>query len=112
MKNNGILLKIGTYVIGIVFTAGCVYAAVHYRLNTVEGNIVEIKTVELPAIESDIESCEAWMGETGKELVGIKKDVGYLRKEFDDSRLEQKAFRAEQRIMQKEILTEIKEIRK
>ena len=72
MKNNGILLKIGTYVIGIVFTAGCVYAAVHYRLNTVEGDVRHIEDVEVPAIESDIHSCEALMSETGKKLVGIR----------------------------------------
>ncbi len=45
--------------------------------------------------KADIDSCNEWMGETGKELVGIKKDIGYLRKELDDNLLEQKEFQIE-----------------
>ena len=89
MKNNGILLKIGTYVIGIVFTAGCVYAAVHYRLNTVEGDVKYIKENDVPSIN-----------ENKLELVGVKKDIGYLTEKVDRNYT-----------VQQQILTEIKGLR-
>lgn len=80
MKNNSILVKIGTYVIGIVFTAGCVYGVVHYRLKAVEGKVPDIDKNTL-------------------ELVGVKKDIGYLTEKVDRNYT-----------VQQQILKEIKEL--
>ncbi len=110
--NNGTLFRMMTYFAAILFTAGCVYGVVHYRLNTVEANVKHIEDNEIPKIETDIDSCKDWMSDTGAELVGIKKDVGYLRKEIDENLLEQKTFQVEQRAMQTEILTKIEGLKK
>lgn len=85
MKNNGILLKIGIYVIGIVFAAGSIYAVVHYRLG---------------AVEEDVEACDKTATENKIELVGVKKDIGYLTEKVDRNYT-----------VQQQILTEIKELR-
>lgn len=62
--------------------------------------------------KADIDSCEVWMGEAKSEIVGVKKDIGYLGDKIDDSILEQKTFQVEQRTMQKEILNKIGELKK
>lgn len=43
--NNGILVKLGTWAIVIIFSAGAVYAVVHYRLDAVERRRGYLSTV-------------------------------------------------------------------
>ena len=80
--NNGTLFRMATYFAAILFTAGCVYGVVHHRLNAVEGKVPNIDKNTL-------------------ELVGVKKDIGYLTEKVDRNYT-----------VQQQILTEIKEIRK
>lgn len=90
MKNNTILLNLGKWIIAVVFSAGAVYAVVHYRLNTVEGDVKHIKEVKVPEINQN-----------KLELVGVKKDIGFLGEKVDRNYT-----------VQQQILTEIKELHK
>ena len=72
----------------------------------------EVNKEDHDEFKADIDSCEVWMGEAQSEIVGIKKDIGYLGEKIDDSILEQKTFQIEQRTMQKEILDKIGELKK
>ncbi len=79
--NNGLFFRMATYFAAILFTAGCVYGVVHYRLNAVEEQVPDIAKNKL-------------------ELVGVKKDIGYLSEKVDRNYT-----------VQQQILTEIKELR-
>lgn len=72
----------------------------------------EINKEEHKEFKVDIDGCDDWMAETGEELVGIKKDIGYLGDKIDDNLLEQKEFQVEQRVMQQAILTKIEGLKK
>lgn len=99
--SNGVISKVAVYVAGILFTAGCVYGVVHYRLNTVEGDVKYIKENNVPNINQN-----------KMELVGVKKDIEHLGEKVDRNFKDQQEFQVEQRIMQKEIIKEIKELHK
>lgn len=79
--SNGTLFRMATYFAAILFTAGCVYCGVHYRLSAVEGKVPDIAENKL-------------------ELVGVKKDIGFLSEKVDRSY-----------VIQQEILKEVKELR-
>ena len=111
-KNNG-KIKIIVVIVGAVLTlAGVVMSvAKTYFVIPVEiAHNVKNNDDDHREFKADIEDCQDWMSQTGKELVGIKKDVGYLSKKLDDNLVEQKAFQVEQRTMQKEIIKKIQEI--
>jgi len=84
--NNGLIFRISIYVIAVVFAAGSVYAVVHYRLGDVE---------------FDVKAFGDMADENKLELVGVKKDIGYLSEKIDRSY-----------DVQKQILTEIKGLQK
>ena len=90
---NGTLLNLGKWAIAIIFSAGAIYAVVHFRLNAVEGNITEVK--------EDVKLCDDMATENKIELIGIKKDIEYLGEKVDRNFT-----------VQHQILTEIKELRK
>ena len=72
------------------FSAGSVYAVVNYRLNVVEGDVKHIKEENIPEIN-----------ENKLELVGVKKDIGYLSEKVDRNYY-----------IQQQILTEVKELQR
>lgn len=85
MKNNTMIFKIGLWVVGVAFIAGGFYLLVSYRLE---------------AVEVDVDACEETTTENKLELVGVKKDIGYLSEKVDRNYA-----------IQQQILTEIKEMK-
>jgi len=67
-KLNGYFYKAIIFVITVVFSAGGVYAIVGYRLNNLEGDVAEV---------------EAKAQSASDEIIGIKKDIYYIRLQAD-----------------------------
>ncbi len=115
-KRNEILLKIGIALISIiliaVFTAGGFWVLTDWRLDTVEGKVKSIEDNDLPNIEGDIEYHDDRLYETEREVYGVKKDINALSNKVDRNFKDQQSFQIEQRAVQKEILTSIKELHK
>jgi len=89
-RNNSRFFKVGIWVIGVIFAAGSIYAAFHYRLGAVESDVNYIKTEEIPKLD-----------ETRMEVVGIKKDIEHLGEKVDRNFT-----------VQQQILVEIKDLRR
>lgn len=111
-KNNALILKIifTLVVVAIVaiFSAGGFYMLTGFRLNAVESNIENIKEIDLTNIEGDIEFHDDRLYEQEKEVFGLKKEFGHLAEKVDRNFKDQKDFQIEQRVIQEEILEEIK----
>ncbi len=107
---NGTLLNLVKWAAVIIFSAGSVYAVVHYRLNTVEGDVKSIKDTDLLNIEGDLNYQDDRLYETEKEVFGLKKEFGYLADKVDRNFKDQQNFQVEQKLVQKEILDGIKEL--
>lgn len=88
-RNNALIFKVVCWVVGITFTAGGIYAAVHYRLNNVEHDVVWV--------EEDIKVLDARMDDVEDIAIIIQNDLTYLREDM-----------AEQKSLSREILREIK----
>ncbi len=89
---------------GVVMSIAKTYFVLPIEIEHHAKNFTELKETNKEKhdeLQTDIDSCQDWMGETKAELVGIKKDVEYLGKKVDRS-LD----------VQQEILTEIREINK
>ena len=111
-KNNGkIKIIIAIVTIFLTLVGVVISVAKSYFILPIEvAHNAESNKKDHKEFKTDIEGCQDWMSKTGKELVGIKKDVGYLSDKLDDNLIEQKAFQVEQRTMQKEIIKKIQEI--
>ncbi len=107
---NGTILNLVKWAAVIIFSAGSVYTVVHYRLNTVEGDVKRIKDTDLLNIEGDLDYHDDRLYETEKEIYGIKKDIGSLASKVDRNFKDQQDFQIEQRQGQKDILESIKEL--
>jgi hypothetical protein len=110
--SNGTILNLVKWAAVIIFSAGSVYAVVHYRLNTVEGDVKRIKETALPDIGGDIEYHDDRLYEQEKEVFGLKKEFGHLADKVDRNFKDQQDFQVEQKLVQKEILDGIKELHK
>lgn len=97
--NNGLVVKIGLWIIGLAFAAGGFYLLVNFRLDTVEGDVKGIKETALPNIEGDIDYHDDRLYEQEKEVFGVKKEIGYLNEKVDRNYK-----------VQEQILEEIKEL--
>lgn len=115
-KLNNVILKIVIALIVIViiaiFSAGGFYKLTGSRLDTVEGKVESIENIGLTNIENDIDYHDDRLYEQEKEVFGLKKEVSHLAEKVDRNFKDQQDFRIEQRVVQKQILDEIKEIRK
>ncbi len=107
---NGTILNLVKWAAVIIFSAGSVYTVVHYRLNTVEGDVKSIKETDLPNIKGDLDYQDDRLYETEKEVYGLKKDIGSLADKVDRNFKDQQDFQIEQRQGQKDILESIKEL--
>ncbi len=108
---NGTILNLVKWAAVIIFSAGSVYAVVHFRLDAVEGDVKRIKDTDLPNIEGDVEYHDDRLYETEREVYGLKKDIGSLSEKVDRNYLDQQGFQTEQRAVQKDILKGIQELR-
>ena len=100
-KNNG-KIKIIVVIVGALITlAGVVMSvAKSYFILPIEvANNAKNNEEDHKEFKADIDDCQDWMSKTGAELVGIKKDIGFLGEKIDRNS-----------VIQQQILTEIKEI--
>lgn len=116
-KKNGI--KTYVSIAGIILTLLAIivsfvkgYTKLEGQVANVEGKVKSIKETNLPNIEGDLDYHDDRLYETEKEVFGLKKEFGYLADKVDRNLEEQQKFQLEQRGMQKEIITSIKELHK
>ena len=84
-KNNG-KIKIIVVIVGAVLTLTGVVMSIAktYFVIPVEiANNAKNNEEDHKEFKKDIEGCQDWMSQTGKELVGIKKDIGFLGEKVD-----------------------------
>lgn len=89
MKNNANILKIGMWLVALAFAAGGFYLLVNFRLDAVEGDVVEVGE-EVKEIDVRVDAVD-------DALIFIKYDLDYIK----DDMIEQKE-------LSKEILKEIR----
>ena len=84
-KNNG-KIKIIIVIVGAVITLTGVVMSIAktYFVIPVEiAHNVKNNDDDHREFKAEIEDCKDWMSQTGAELVGIKKDIGYLGEKVD-----------------------------
>ena len=100
-KNNGkIKIIIAIVTIFLTLVGVVISVAKSYFILPIEvSHLAESNDKDHKEFKTDIEGCQDWMSQTGAELVGIKKDIGFLGEKIDRNS-----------VIQQQILTEIKEI--
>lgn len=89
MKNNTTFLRIVMSLVALAFAAGGFYLLVNFRLDAVEGNVVEV--------EEDVEKVDKRVDIMHDDLLIIQYDLDYIRGDL-----------VEQKALSKEILKEIR----
>jgi len=73
VKNNAFLLRMGAWIVGVIFAAGCVYGVVHYRLGDVEDDVVEVKA------EANV--TDERVGKVEDAVIRIQGDISYIQRD-------------------------------
>ena len=84
-KNNGkIKIIIAIVTIFLTLVGVVISVAKSYFILPIEvAHNAESNKKDHKEFKTDIEDCQDWMSQTGAELVGIKKDIGYLGEKVD-----------------------------
>ena len=84
-KNNGkIKIIVAIVTIALTLVGVVISVAKSYFILPIEvAHLAESNDKDHKEFKTDIEGCQDWMSQTGAELVGIKKDIGYLGEKVD-----------------------------
>ena len=96
----------------IVVAAAVAWGVLKERVNNNKARIITIEENDLPNIIGDVEYHDDRLYEQEKEVFGLKKEFGHLAEKVDRNFKDQQDFQIEQRDVQQQILTEIKELHK
>ncbi len=124
-KKNGILVKIGIALMGIVlvsvFAAGGFYMLTGYRLDAVEVDTANIKEEHkedqiymdgwCAGLENDVKMIELDSVDMRGDIKNIVKYMEDYKSEYDQDKQDYKIDQREQRGIQQQILTEIRELK-